>query len=135
MSSQLIVENENATQWFMAKEAHIFEQNGRWFINAIRDDEQIVWSTMQYKPFPSMQLLPNSSVTIRHMSNKRNETMAFQLELSEIDSVIKNTFDTTVGELVSYSVHKNDNKVIQIYSWMDDFIAAWRSEELFYKAC
>ena len=89
---------------------------------------------MQHKPFPSMQLLTNPSATVFSLSKQASSNaLNLNLELSEIHSATKNTFNTTVGELVSYSVHKNNNEVLEVFSWMNDFVSAWRSGELYYK--
>ena len=131
--SQLVIENYNATGWFVASEAHVFQENGHWYIKAFRNDEEIVWSTMQHKPYPSMQVLSDPSITVCSLSRPKSDELNFNLDLSDIHSATKNTFNTTVGELVSYSIQKNNKETLEVFSWMNDFVSAWRSGELYYK--
>lgn len=129
---QFIIENTFGTNWFICDTALIQQVDNIWKISAERKDENnITHSVIWDAHVNSTQWLPKMSCKMYSSRKGTSTCNAQKLSLDQLIQVIIVSHSTTIGELYEYELLLKGNVNMTCYSWMGNFVTAWKSGELF----
>ena len=119
MTSQLIIQNMNATEWFFADEAQVYKSEFAWMVYAKRlnDESDINWVVMPNNHSKTFQWIEGVATI--------DKTELFVRDA--IDRVRLVTFSSTIGQKLEYEVRMLDGQTRTLYSWLSNFIDAWNA--------
>ena len=124
MTSQLIIQNMQATEWYFADEAQVYKSEYAWMVYAKRlgdDESDINWTVMPSSHAKTLQWIEG----LAHVDG--DKTGPGLLARDAIDRARLVTFTSTVGQKLEYEVRMRDGHTRTLYSWMGNFVDAWNT--------
>lgn len=133
MEEQLLIENAFGTHWFICDTAYICSDDDQWNVVAHRADNEYMHKIKINSHANVTKWLPKTTCLLYESNGGRSPPICETLELDELVQVQLSTHNTSLGEFYEYEMMFKGGKLLNCYSWMGNFIAAWKSTELFRK--
>jgi hypothetical protein len=131
MEQQLIIENVFQTMWFICDTAYISHEDNGWNVVGKRGDTENPYKIKWNIHNNITKWLPKTNCHLYESNNGRNPPSYELLDINELVQVELLTHSTSLGEFYEYKLMFKGDTVLNCYSWMGNFISAWKSGELF----